>query len=93
MPDAVARLLFAIAVSLVPGALGGWLIRGHRWVRWLFALLVFAAWLATLAQLLCPGFGPDADEASCSGTAWLAITVVMSVAVFIHTGKSARRLE
>ncbi|WP_457445761.1 hypothetical protein [Roseateles sp. P5_E4] len=92
-PGGGVGLLLKTALASGPGALGYWLIKGRRWVRWLFPLLVLAALLVVMGQVLCPGLGPDADEANCSHSVWPAVyllaTLVMTIAVFIYTWKPA----
>jgi hypothetical protein len=76
----VSNLLFS-----VPAALGYLLVRGKRWVRWLFLIAVVLFATVTALLSLDIGFGPDALNEPVNvvvPSMLIAVSIVFAFAVF-----------
>jgi hypothetical protein len=74
-------------IYAVPGVLGYLLLKGQRWVRWLFLLVPIPFSVLLLFLATFPGLGPDAtnDPVSLSiPVSLLAVSVLFTFIVFRH---------
>ena len=81
----LAAIATVAVICLFPALLGFLLVRGKRWVRWLFVLPVPFS-MAVLLLYTFGGLGPDAtNDHSLSGPLlMLSISIASAIAVFWH---------
>ena len=85
--NGLISLLLSNLVLLFPAVLGSLLVRGKRWVRWLFLVPVLL--FTSVAVLLSAGIGlgPDATNEPVSLTVpgmLIAVSALFALAVFRH---------
>lgn len=87
-PD-MLQALFVGSLTLIPAILGMLLLKGKRWVRWLFVLVVFLIIILALITSLGSAFSTVNHETSGARYYWIAvlISIISTIRVFSYFSK------